>query len=54
MQSIKIEEDEEGIYGILEIDMKPYYSELVKTKITLPKWGDWIRAKLIELSSVEE
>ena len=24
-QSIKIEEDEDGVFGILEIDMKPYY-----------------------------
>lgn len=49
VQSIKIEEDEEGIYGILEIDMKPYYSQLITSRLSLAKWGEWIRDKLLSI-----
>jgi hypothetical protein len=46
-QSIKIEEDEDGMFGILEIDMKPYYKELASSKLPLSRWNDWIRQKLL-------
>ncbi len=53
VQSIKIEEDEDGLFGILEIDMKPYYHELVSRKLPLSKWSDWIKNKLLSLSNVD-
>jgi len=49
VQSVKIEEDEDGIYGILEIDMNPYYRELIDSKVSISKWGDWIRQKILVL-----
>jgi hypothetical protein len=53
VQSIKIEEDEDGMFGILEIDMKPYYQELMERKLPLSKWSDWIKSKLLFLSNDE-
>ena len=43
VQNIKIEEDEEGVYGILDIDMKPYFNDLKKARISFGEWGQWIR-----------
>lgn len=54
VQSIKIEEDEDGLFGILEVDMKPYYHELVDCNIPLSRWPEWIKNKLLSLSNVEE
>lgn len=42
------------MFGILEIDMKPHYEELVASKLSISKWADWIRRKLLSLSSEEE
>jgi hypothetical protein len=53
-QSIKIEEDEDGVFGILEIDMKPYYKELASSKLPLSRWNDWIRQKLLSISDMDE
>jgi hypothetical protein len=34
--------------------MKPYYQELISSKLSLSKWKDWIRNKLVALSTDDE
>lgn len=50
VQSIKIEEDEEDSMGLLEIDMKPHYQQLLGQKLPLSRWPQWIRDKLLALA----
>jgi hypothetical protein len=33
--------------------MKPFYEELIRSKLSLSKWSEWIRSKLITLSNEE-
>ena len=45
-QSVKIREDCEEL---LNIDVKPYYHEIVEKRVPMHLWDQWIRNKLREL-----
>lgn len=45
-QSVKIKEDCEEL---LNIDIKPYYKEIVEKRIPMHLWDQWIRNRLREL-----
>jgi hypothetical protein len=42
-QSVKIKEDSEEL---LNIDVKPFYAEIVEKRVPMHLWDQWIRNKL--------